>query len=83
MSCGIPAILSDGVGCAPDLVEPGSTGEIFPAGEHDALADRLKKIGREINMGFRRSARCREKIAGHTFAAATEGVISACRSLVN
>jgi glycosyltransferase involved in cell wall biosynthesis len=83
MSCGLPAIVSDGVGCAPDLVEPGSTGEIFPAGEHDALADRLKKIGREINMGFRRSARCREKIAGHTFAAATEGVISACRSLVN
>jgi glycosyltransferase involved in cell wall biosynthesis len=83
MSCGLPAIVSDGVGCAPDLIESGSTGEIFPAGEPDALADRLRRIAEEVRSGFRRSARCREKIAGHSFAAATEGVISAYRSLVS
>jgi glycosyltransferase involved in cell wall biosynthesis len=83
MSCGLPAVVSDGVGCAPDLIEPGSTGEVFPAGESEALADRLKKIEVEIHRGIRRSVGCRRKIAGHTFAAATEGLLSACRSLAS
>jgi glycosyltransferase involved in cell wall biosynthesis len=43
MACGLPAIVSDQVGCGPDLITPGQTGEIFPMGDVDALA---KAIGR-------------------------------------
>jgi len=41
MACGIPAIVSDAVGCAEDLIEPGRTGEVYPVGDVAALADRM------------------------------------------
>jgi glycosyltransferase involved in cell wall biosynthesis len=41
MACGLPAIVSDRVGCWPDLVEEGVTGSIFPFGDIDALAEKL------------------------------------------
>src|SRR5262249_25816342 len=41
MACGAPAIVSDQVGCGPDLVLEGVTGGIFPMGNVEALARRL------------------------------------------
>src|SRR5207248_1690512 len=38
MACGIPAIVSDQVGCGPDLVSDSVTGAMFPMGDIDALA---------------------------------------------
>lgn len=38
MLFGRPAIVSDRVGCGPDLVEPGVTGQQFPFGDAAALA---------------------------------------------
>lgn len=38
MACGVPAVVSDAVGCGPDLVEPGVTGATFPFGNVAALA---------------------------------------------
>jgi glycosyltransferase involved in cell wall biosynthesis len=38
MASGIPAIVSDMVGCAPDLVITGETGSVFPAGDAESLA---------------------------------------------
>lgn len=38
MACGRPAIVSDRVGCGPDLVTPGATGAVFPFGDTSALA---------------------------------------------
>ena len=38
MACGVPAVVSDAVGCGPDLVDPGRTGAIFPLGDVPALA---------------------------------------------
>lgn len=42
MACGVPAIVSSHVGCGPDLVRPGETGWIFPAGETGALEECLR-----------------------------------------
>jgi glycosyltransferase involved in cell wall biosynthesis len=39
MASGLPALVSDMVGCAPDLVIPGETGGVFPAGDYRRLAD--------------------------------------------
>jgi len=44
MACGIPAIVSDQVGCGPDLVSEGVTGAVFPMGNIDALAQRLIEL---------------------------------------
>jgi glycosyltransferase involved in cell wall biosynthesis len=41
MACGRPAIVSDRVGCGPDLVREGETGAVFPFGDVAALAQRM------------------------------------------
>ncbi|MGH9332522.1 MAG: glycosyltransferase, partial [Vicinamibacteria bacterium] len=82
MACGVPCVVSEGVGCAPDLVEPGETGEIFPLGDIDALADRLTFISEEIEAGRTRAHQCREKVRAYSFEAATSGLLSACRSVM-
>lgn len=46
MACGIPAIVSDAVGCAPDLIVEGETGFTFPLGDFIQLADRLSRVAK-------------------------------------
>jgi glycosyltransferase involved in cell wall biosynthesis len=41
MACGRPAFVSDCVGCGPDLVVPGVTGQKFRCGDTEGLADLL------------------------------------------
>ena len=41
MACGVPAVVSDAVGCGPDLVEQGVTGAVFPVGQIASLAEAL------------------------------------------
>jgi len=38
MACGLPAIVSDQCGCAPDLIVEGKTGFTYPCGDVPALA---------------------------------------------
>ena len=44
MACGRAAIVSDRVGCGPDLVLPGETGEVFPFGDVAALAAAIETL---------------------------------------
>ena len=44
MACGIPAVVSDAVGCAPDLIEPGTTGATYPVGNVHALANAIQSV---------------------------------------
>ncbi len=41
---GLPCLVSTAVGCAPDLVEAGVTGEVFGAGSEASLVDSIVKI---------------------------------------
>jgi glycosyltransferase involved in cell wall biosynthesis len=41
MNLSCPAVVSDHVGCGPDLILPGRTGWVFPTGDVKALRDRL------------------------------------------
>lgn len=41
MVCGIPAVVSDRVGANLDLITPGVTGDVFPMGNVEALAEIL------------------------------------------
>jgi glycosyltransferase involved in cell wall biosynthesis len=43
MACGLPAVVSDAVGCGPDLIEEGATGAIFPLGDIEGLAGALER----------------------------------------
>lgn len=44
MACGLPAVVSDQVGCGPDLVDEGSTGAIFPLGDIAGLATAIEAV---------------------------------------
>jgi glycosyltransferase involved in cell wall biosynthesis len=81
MATGLPAVVTDRVGCAPDLVSAGETGEVYPAGDSTNLAQALERVR---SRGGRRTmaAACRARVAGHSFAAATTGLVAACQSVV-
>jgi glycosyltransferase involved in cell wall biosynthesis len=44
MACGLPAIVSDQVGCHLDLIQPGVTGATYPMGSIEALAQILQAM---------------------------------------
>jgi glycosyltransferase involved in cell wall biosynthesis len=81
MNLARPVIVSDHVGCAADLVLPGRTGWVFPAGDRDALrrcldealadSDRLGRMGREAQ----------QHVASFSYEAATGGLLQALRRL--
>jgi glycosyltransferase involved in cell wall biosynthesis len=43
MACGTPAIVSDAVGCAADMIRP-HTGRVYPVGDVDALANAILEV---------------------------------------
>ena len=45
MACGLPVLVSDRCGCAPDLIENGMNGYTFDPYDASALADLMVKIG--------------------------------------
>ena len=63
MNAARPVIVSDDVGCAPDLIEDGVNGYVFPAGDVGALADALRRVletpGTAEAMGQRAGERIR------------------------
>jgi glycosyltransferase involved in cell wall biosynthesis len=79
MACGLPAVVSDRVGCGPDLVEDGVTGRIFPFGEVAALAGVIRSLAdqpaRLVEMGRRAS----DRITRYSVDAAVAGTLDAVR----
>jgi glycosyltransferase involved in cell wall biosynthesis len=55
MLCGVPVLLSDQIRGRFDLVLPGNTGDIFPCGDIEALAGKIRELltdpGRLHSMG--------------------------------
>lgn len=49
MLFGLPAIVSDRVGCGPDLVADGETGFVFPFGDGGALGVRMADLARDAS----------------------------------
>lgn len=51
MACGLPAIVSDAVGCEPDMIDRGETGFSYPLGDVGGLSDRVAEVGRMLRTG--------------------------------
>ena len=73
---GVPTVVSEAVGCAPDLVEPGRSGEVCAVDSASALAGAL---ARALPLVGAESVRkqCRRKLEGYTVARAAEGIATA------
>lgn len=65
MACGLPAVVSDQVGCGLDLIEHGRTGLVFPLDDAPALAACLARLARDPNKARTMGAAARERIQLH------------------
>jgi glycosyltransferase involved in cell wall biosynthesis len=77
MACGIPAVVSNAAGCAPDLVVEGETGYSFPVGDIRVLATRLGTLASSSELRLRLGAQSREHISAYTAEAAVAGILEA------
>ena len=78
---GIPAVVSDGVGCREDLVKPGRTGWIFPDNSPTKFAQCLQTLHGLSPVQRRAMAgRCVGVARRHNLAAATTGLAAAIRA---
>lgn len=75
LACGTPVVVSDSVGCAPEVEELLGSKAIFPIGNVETLAARIRDSMQH------RPNRSALKVAGETFslAAAAEGIVRAVR----
>ena len=73
---GLPAVVSNAVGCAPDLVAAGETGDTFLAGSVSELSEALL---RSLTLARKKSIRlqCRAKVEQYGVAKAAEGIATA------
>lgn len=62
MLCGLPVIVSDRVGAKFDLIRPGETGYVFPAGDIDALAAILRETLPDAARRERMGAACKRRM---------------------
>jgi len=73
IACGVPIIVSDAVGCAPDLATDSRVGRTFPAGDVDALADALF-----VTFTSRPSLEAIRRVSNrHSLGAAADGIEAA------
>lgn len=81
MCTGCPIIVSDHVGCGPDLVREGENGFVFPAGDVAALARALSRALDERDALRRMGEASRAIIQKYDYAHATAGLLRAFESV--
>lgn len=76
MACGLPAVVSDACGCAPDLIEEGKTGRTYPPGDVPALANAIGTLlPRMRSMEIEQALQ--EKMRVYSITRAVEGILGA------
>jgi glycosyltransferase involved in cell wall biosynthesis len=73
---GVPCVVSDAVGSAPDLIRPGVTGEIFAAGSEESLACALERSWPLLGLSRVRE-NCRRAANEYTVEKAARGIARA------
>jgi glycosyltransferase involved in cell wall biosynthesis len=79
---GVPCVTSNAVGCTPDLITPGVTGEIFESGSVAALAGALVRA-RTLGGQIRTREACRARVAAYSVDKAAEGIAKAYESAIS
>jgi glycosyltransferase involved in cell wall biosynthesis len=80
MACGVPAVVSDAVGCGPDLIEPGATGATFPLGDIPAMAKAIETVLFSLDTRTTRD-RLAARLQIYSPARAAEGIMEGAISL--
>jgi glycosyltransferase involved in cell wall biosynthesis len=82
MACGIPALVSDGSGCAPDLIIEGETGLTFPVCDVSALSRALRAYASAPLRARREGLQAASHIASYNKVAAANETVRACQFAV-
>ena len=72
-ACGLPLVLSDSVGAAHDLVEPGENGEIVPTGDVEAAAAALRRLAADPELRARQGAESTRRAAAWSYDPSIDG----------
>jgi glycosyltransferase involved in cell wall biosynthesis len=80
MACGLPAVVSDVVGCVPDLIDEGRTGFSYPDGDQAALIDAMERTLGLMGTDATRRA-LEDKMSVYSLEVATRGVLEAARAV--
>lgn len=78
MFSGLPALVSDRVGCGQDLIELGQTGDIFPMGQVEQLATQMVRYAEDPSRLRVMGEQAREKVQSeYGIEQAVHGVLEA------
>jgi glycosyltransferase involved in cell wall biosynthesis len=81
LATGLPCIVSDRVGCAPDLISEGKTGFTYPIGDIVSLAACIRQVRNSLIAGNDWMGQCQEVAAAYSFAAASAGLSKAVETV--
>ncbi len=81
MACGLPVIVSEEAGSAPDLVSHGNTGFIFPCGDVEKLASYMQKFRQDRSLAISMGCQARVYIKDFSVARAAAGILQAAGGL--
>jgi glycosyltransferase involved in cell wall biosynthesis len=82
MACGRPCIVSDQVGCGPDLVLPDETGAVFPFGEVEILSEIMAEMAANPELMSGMGGEARRRLQSYSIPVAVEGVIQCVKTVV-
>jgi len=83
MACARPCIVSDKVGCGPDLVIPGKTGVIFPLGDINALAISMVELAANPERLSSMGVEARTRLRNYSVGTAVDGVVQSLAATLN
>jgi glycosyltransferase involved in cell wall biosynthesis len=78
---GVPAVVSDAVGCAPDLVIPGHTGFVCTVDSAESLTGALARALTDLVGRDDIRAECRRHVAAYSVTEAARGIADAYRTV--
>jgi glycosyltransferase involved in cell wall biosynthesis len=81
MACGLPAVVTDRVACAGDLVLPGQTGEVVPIDNLGELTARLERLAADRAYRQQLAAGARNHVERFDLSAAVAGTVRALESI--
>lgn len=76
---GVPCVVSNNVGCTPDLIEPGITGEIFEGNSVISLVGALQRAYKLISKSEVK-LNCQRSISSYSLEAAAKGIAEAYKA---
>ena len=80
MNFSLPVVVSDKVGCAPDLVRDGDNGFVVPHRDAGRLAAALERLVADPRLRRSAGRRSRDLVDGRRYEVAVDGIARACQA---